>query len=297
MCHNRPKYAEKAIESILNQTEKQFKFIVSDNSSNYELQEILKETFPFVENISWVPGVPAFSHFKNVIAMIDTPYFMLFHDDDLMELDFIETVKAEIVNRAYAAAIATNAWLINDVGERIGESTAFVSSNPSELFQEKKQFLLRYLANDLGGIAPFCSYVYNTKLTKGLLPDFSRARNYCDTIFLMEVIGRGPIAWINKPLIRTRIHENNLSNNSGVRDYKSFLAIIRKDSDLKNCQRYIDEYRFMRLFVALKRRRRFPVPALKYFFAVFPKLFFYSPFFRGRVFSHLLRRRQYLGIR
>jgi len=38
LCHNRPQFAVKSIESIINQSENDFDFIVPDNSTNNELQ-------------------------------------------------------------------------------------------------------------------------------------------------------------------------------------------------------------------------------------------------------------------
>ena len=105
LSHNRPMFATAAIESILDQSEKKFKFWVSDNSSNKELQEIVKDRFPEIEYKSWFPGVSVGEHFKKVLSSISTPYFVMFHDDDLMEPDFARKILEAFKEEPLAAAI------------------------------------------------------------------------------------------------------------------------------------------------------------------------------------------------
>ena len=138
MTHNRPVLAVNAIESILNQSEKDFKLVVSDNSSNKELQEIMEARFPQVEHKSWFPGMPLAEHFKKVISLVDTAYFVMFHDDDLMEPDYVKRILEEFKKEPHAAAIATNAWKIDKDGEKIQDSKFFVSKNKTFFMKIKK---------------------------------------------------------------------------------------------------------------------------------------------------------------
>lgn len=188
-----------------------------------------------------------------------------------------------------AAAIGTNAYLIGVDGGKLGGRLAFESRRSVEILPDRRTLLLQYLGGGLDGVSPWCSYAYNASLIHGLFPDFLRARNYCDATFLAEVVERGPLVWINEPLIRTRVHEGSLSHYSGVRDYKSFITWVRCHSGEAISQRHIDEYRFPRLLFALRRRGRLPLPAIRFFMGVLPKLMFFSKSFRRRVLSKLLK--------
>ena len=287
MTYNRPVLAVNAIESILSQSEKDFRFVVSDNSSNKELQGVLKSRYPDIEYKSWFPGMPLSEHFKKVISLVDTPYFVMFHDDDSMEPDYVKRILAEFKKNPLAAAIATNAWKMDMNGENIQDQMFFVSPNQSETIVSESDLLCRYLAGDFGGVSAFCSYAYNTDLIKGLFPDYVKWKNYCDTLFLVDVVGRGSIIWINDPLVRVRVHDSNVSSGSGVRDYKLFVTQIQKRFSSTIKQRYIDEYRFLRLFFALKKNRKRPLPAIKFFTLVFPKLILSSHSFRKRMFKKI----------
>ena len=116
LCHNRPEYAVKAIESILNQSTTDFDFIISDNSSNYHLKHIVSTYFPFLTYKSWFPGISAIEHFQAAFSSVKTPYFVVFHDDDLMEPHYVQSVLNQFSLTPYAAAVATNATRINSLG-------------------------------------------------------------------------------------------------------------------------------------------------------------------------------------
>lgn len=282
LSRNRPKYAVSAIESILDQTDKNFKFVVSDNSSNKELQSIIETRFPDIEYKSWFPGIPFLDHFKKVISLINTPYFVMFHDDDLMDPLYVSRVLEEFKKMPSASAIGTNAWLIDENGVGDQNLKTYEGPEQTKIITSEKVLLRQYLSSDFGGVAPFCSYAYNTDLIKGVLPDPSK-NNFFDTYFLMEIVGRGPLVWINEPLMKARRHNTTVSTFCGVRDYKPIINLSRKLRGPIIKDKHINEYRFLRLFFALKVRKKIPVPALKYLIFVFLKLILCSHSFRKRI--------------
>ena len=287
LCHNRPAYARESIESILNQSIPNFKFIISDNSTNSDVSNLVKNKYPFLEYKSWYPGTSAIDHFRNVISLVSTPYFVMFHDDDIMEPDYVTTILRQFSSNPYAAAVATNGTMINPNGDLIknviGSINVFDSNKDEIIFHHKNKFLAQYLAGDFGGAANFSSYAYNTDLIKGIYPDLSKCRYFFDTIFLTQLLDRGPIIWINKPLVKVRSHESTISSSCGVRDYKSFVSFISKKFGSKIKSIYINEYHFTHLYVSLEKRGRgYPAPVLKYLFLTFPQLFVSSSSFRRR---------------
>lgn len=289
LCHNRPDYACESIKSILNQSTSAFDFVISDNSSNRELHDLVKINFPLLKYNSLFPGISAIEHFRKVISTVATPYFVMFHDDDIMEPEYVRTILKQFSLTPYAAAVATNGIMINSDGEQIkmgvtGNLNIFVNSKKTIFFHEKTNFVLQYLAGDFGGAANFSSYAYNTELIKGIYPDLSKCRFFFDTIFLSQIIERGPIFWINESLVKVRSHDSTISSSCGVRDYKSFISFISKQFGNRIKSIYIDEYHFANLYVALEKRGRgLPYPAFKFFISTLPHLLASSWTFRRRV--------------
>ena len=295
LCHNRPDFATEAIKSIINQSTSEFNIVISDNSSNRKLNDIVNSDFPLLEYKSLFPGIPAIEHFQKVISSVVTPYFVMFHDDDVMEPEYVITILKQFSATPHAAAVGTNGIMINSVGTQImsgptGNAHVFACTDDNSIFREKNKFVLQYLAGDFGGAANFSSYAYNTEIIKGIYPDITKCRYYFDTMFLSQILERGPIIWINEPLVRLRNHDSAISSSSGVLDYKSFISLIPKEFGNEIEQIYIDEYHFANLYVALEKRGRgIPYPALKFFIRIFPKLVISSWTFRRRVLNKLIK--------
>ena len=295
LCHNRPGFAVEAIKSILNQSTSAFNIVISDNSSNRKLHDIVNSDFPSLEYKSWFPGITLIEHLRKVITSVVTPYFVMFHDDDIMEPEYVRTILKQFSATPDAAAVGTNGIMINSVGTQImsgptGNTHVFACTDDNSIFREKNKFVLQYLAGDFGGAANFSSYAYNTEIIKGIYPDITKCRYYFDTIFLSQILERGPIIWINEPLVRLRNHDSAITSSRGVLDYKSFISLIPKEFGNEIEQIYVDEYHFTNLYVALEKRGRgIPYPALKFFICVFPKLVISSWTFRRRVLNKLIK--------
>lgn len=297
LCRNRSKYAEESIESIINQSEKNFKFIISDNSSNRDTHDLVKSKYNDLEYRSWFPGLPVVDHFRKVISSVNTPYFVMFHDDDIMEVDYVKSILMQFEEMPNAVAVGTNGIMIDADGNRIikneiGGEFKFTSNQPKKVFVDKDDFMSQYLVGDFGGIAPFCSYAYNADLMFGVLPDFTKSRYFFDAVFLFDIKDKGPIVWLNKPLVRVRNHATSISRSCcNVIDYTGLISIISKESCGSIKRRYIDEYRVANLYAILERRGRgIPYPALKYFIGVAPKLLIFSKTFRRRAMKKFLNR-------
>ncbi len=288
MCHNRPLLAVGAIRSILAQSNGNFRFLVSDNSSNHELKKIVDSDFPTLEYISWFPGLPDFfTHFNTMIRKVDTPLVVMFHDDDRLEPDYVKRILELYHEMPYVAGIGTNCFQIDGRGERVPGDLWFESPNATEVFSDPKGLVLRQLKLDLGRAAPFSNYAYNLNVVKDPTLDLSKGRNYCDVSFLAGILRFGPIIWINEPLASVRVHDSNIGSDSGVRDYKAFLTWIRLEFGNAISRTSVDEYRWPRVYFSSAKRKRYSFAAIKYLLFAFPRLMVCSRSFRGKIFKKL----------
>ena len=288
MTRNRPVLVEKAIESILNQTEKNFRFVVSDNSTNLETKDLLNNNFPTLEYISRYPGVSAGEHFKMARELGKSKYLVMFHDDDILENRYVEIILDTFANFPKTAAIATNGYLINDIGDIIEDRPLFSGSARILSFDSASKFVERYLSENNGRAAPFSSYAYNTNLIKSIEMDLTKGRNYFDTVFLSKIVSFSTIMWLNLPLVKIRDTSERITTESGVRDYKAFLQIVKKLHGINIS--YLLEYHIVHLFFELRLRRRYPLAAIKFLLNKSFYLFLISENFRIRVFKYFLNK-------
>jgi cellulose synthase/poly-beta-1,6-N-acetylglucosamine synthase-like glycosyltransferase len=64
LCHNRPDFTRQTLHSILAQTDKEFELIVSDNSSNDEVERVVSSEFPQVSYRRRTPMLQPLAHFN-----------------------------------------------------------------------------------------------------------------------------------------------------------------------------------------------------------------------------------------
>lgn len=92
------KFFAEALESIINQTYKDFLCIVSDDCSPEDLKSIYKEVvgddsrFTFRRNAKNMGSISLVSHWNILVDMCDTDFFIMASDDDVYEPNFLEEI-------------------------------------------------------------------------------------------------------------------------------------------------------------------------------------------------------------
>lgn len=239
VCHNRPDDARQAILSSLGQDDHDFTLVVSDNSSNDEVDRMVKNEFPEINYIRRLPMLPALDHFNRCIEDTQTEYFCLFHDDDLMSPDFVSVMKKNIAEFPTAIAFGCNAN-IESFG-KLAPHLSFRSFRKQELIDSPRDLAMRYFSRGQSGIAPFPSYVYNrVLLAEQRIP--VDGGKYADVTWLLNLSNKGRIVWINKPLMTYRMHASNDGNTESMRDRLRFLRYLKQNRTQLG-ERVLEDYR------------------------------------------------------
>ena len=202
---------------------------MSDNSSNDEVERMVRHEFPDVNFVRRKPTLPALAHFNRCIDEVQTDYFCLFHDDDLMNPDFVSEVKKQLRNHPDAIALGCNAH-IESFGKRQTQPS-FRSISRVEAITTSRALAARYFSRSQSGIAPFPGYVYKNALV-GTLRFHPEGGKYSDVTWLLKLATRAPIIWINQPLMTYRLHASNDGNSESRRDRLRFLGYLKSNKPL-----------------------------------------------------------------
>lgn len=229
LCHDRPNDARMAIRSVLAQSDKAFTLTVSDNSSNDDVQRMVQMEFPDVHYVRRLPMLSAMEHFNRCIDEVKKGYFCLFHDDDIMESDFVAELGSCIHSHPGLIAYSCNAH-IESFG-RLQPKPSFLSFRKAETILSPRYLAARYFSRAQSGIAPFPAYVYCKGKLGGLRFDPDGGK-YADVTWLLNLSMKGPILWHSKPLMTYRIHASNDGATESRRDRLRFLAFIKKNKAL-----------------------------------------------------------------
>ena len=241
LCHNRPDYARCAINSALQQTNRSFRLIISDNSSNDELYRLISTEFPSLEIRRRIPSTPSPDHFNKCISEADSEYFCLFHDDDLMEPGYVDAMLQTIERHPSSVAYACNAEIINE--ENIPTGECFDSGDTDVIIENPRALAGRYFSRFPNGIAPFPTYFFRTDVVKRIPIDHQTGGKYSDVTWLLEISKRGSFVWNPAKLIRYRIHSTNDGGLESTRDRLRLLGYL-KTNILFVGRAIINDYRF-----------------------------------------------------
>jgi len=263
-CYNRPAYAKKAIESVLKQTNQEFRLVISDNSNNDEMLHLMKLEFPSLEYRRRHPSLSAFEHFNKSVAEADTEFLCLFHDDDLMESNFVGDMLKTISLYPRAVAYSCNGYIIDGEAER--KRVFFEASSSFVTVENPRELAGRYFSRHPNGFAPFPAYIYRSSVVKYILLNPDAGGKYSDVSWLLEISKKGQFVWNTERLFCYRMHETNDSNIEVLGDRLKLLGYCKlNESSLgKNI---INDYRFgmyKQLHVDLLKSKKSGLHHLKY---------------------------------
>lgn len=251
LTHNRPIQAIEAIESILTQLDRRFQLIVSDNSSTDELRYLIgdRQDILYIKRPTMLSGI---DHGNLCLSEIQSDYFTLFHDDDLMLPNFVKDFW-----RAQSLFPEVVAFGTNAIVERHGISSglSFKSAKPYVGPISSNDLLRRYFSHHQLGIAPLPSYIYKKDAIQDLCFDVSGGK-YADVQWLSQWAAKGKMMWISDPMMVYRLHEGNDGNFESRRDRLRFLAYLKRSGDLFSPE-ILSDYRnflYKKLLPSLKNK-------------------------------------------
>lgn len=225
LCYNRPGFARESIQSVLAQTNQKFKLIISDQSSNDEVMNMVSNHFPDVCYLRRSRELRHLEHFNICIDEVETEYYCLFHDDDIMGPNFVHSMIECIEAYPDAAAYACNSYI--ETGGKVEPRLSFLSRRRYEIIDSPRNLAERYFSRNQSGIAPNPSYIYSRRLA-GEQRFIVDGGKYADVSLLLDILLRAPIIWLNIPLMTYRMHGNNIGSVESPRDRLRFLGYLKK---------------------------------------------------------------------
>ena len=165
-------------------------------------------------------------HFNCCIDEARTDYFCLFHDDDVMSPDFVESMGKCLT--VYPAAIACGCNAKIESFGKLETRTSFRAFRNYEIITTPRNLARRYFSRAQSGIAPFPGYVYKRELVGDQRLSVEGGK-YADVTWLLNLAGKGSIVWVNKPLMTYRIHESNDGGFESLRDRLRFFGYLKQN--------------------------------------------------------------------
>ena len=242
LSRDRPEYLIQTLDSVLTSSNGLAEVIVSDNSESDLIQTLLFNLYPNIKYIRRNPPVSAHEHFRLVIEQTSAEYIVLFHDDDLMAPQYVKTMLSSLDMNPDMAAVGCNALLMHN---NVKTDERFMGCIDKKIvLSSANQLLAEYLKISQFEAAPFPSYMYRRKFLLGLQLDPTQGGKYSDLSFLIKLMHRGSILWVDEPLMWYRRHLANSSGLESIGDRLSLLRYIFANTGIRRASVEIKEYKF-----------------------------------------------------
>jgi glycosyltransferase involved in cell wall biosynthesis len=247
--YNRPEFILKSVQSALNQNFNSFEVVVSDNSTNNKTKDIISK----IDNNRLIykkrnPSLNVFDHFNAILNDVSSDYFVIFHDDDIMHSQMLNTLHKAFHNETKTIAIGANAIKINNNVNT--NSTIYKSFKRTVLLRNPldvlKQYSTRY------GIVPFSSYMYKLEVSKKLKFDSLKAGKYSDVAFISELTTLGNIKLLNQPVMDYYIHNDQDSAKFSYAECSNLVKYFCATTKLSRKHKYIMKFRIQNIYSLIK---------------------------------------------
>lgn len=205
-------YLKEAIESVINQTYSNLEIIVSDNCSSDDTGLVVKSFkdqrihyYRHNENIG------ANNNFNFCLEKAKGAYFLLLHDDDLIDIDFVETCMNVVKDRTDIGIVRTGSRVINTEGNVLNETPNTAGGLSTE------DFFRVWFAWKTA--LYLCSTLFNTKKLREIGGFQSRHNLFQDVHAELKLASKYGRIDIQEIKASFRHHHSEMTFASGVRNW------------------------------------------------------------------------------
>ncbi len=182
-------FLKQALQSAVNQTYGNIEIIVSDNCSTDHTEEVVHGFFsPRIRYFKQTENIGPVNNFNFCVQEARGQYFLMLHDDDLIDPDFVEACMTAVDDNTDMGVIITGTRKIDGNGTILAET-------PNRLqYDSTKDFFLGWFS---GKVALYlCSTLYNCERLKEIGGFRSRTNHFLDvvaTVKLAALYGRADV--------------------------------------------------------------------------------------------------------
>ena len=223
--YNGEKYLREQLESILNQTYKNFRLVVSDDCSKDETRNILKEysdkdsriELYFQEN-----NLGSNKNFEFLLSKIQNKYYMFSDQDDVWMEDKVE-ICLNAIEKNNADLVFTDLEVVDQNLNTINSSF----NRKMKLYRKIKKYndiRMEYLYNCVTG----CTIIGKSSMLQEILPMPDNKDILHDYWIALVTSIKGKIIYIDKPTIKYRQH---LDNQVGTKRYTERFKTFNEKRD------------------------------------------------------------------
>ena len=224
--YNGEKYLVEQLESILNQTYKDFNLIISDDCSEDSTVKILEEYAKKDSRITIFKqekNLGVISNFEFLLSKVESDYFMFSDQDDIWNEDKIEKTLNKL-EETDSDVVFTDLMVVDDKLNVLYNSYWELKGLKNKILKYNS-FEALYLNNYVTG----CTMLMKKEVIEKALP-LPKSTKYILHDYWIALIASqsGKVEFLNEPTIKYRQHKNNRIGSKTRTESIKTLSEIRK---------------------------------------------------------------------
>jgi glycosyltransferase involved in cell wall biosynthesis len=205
-------YLKNALASALAQQYENLEIVVSDNCSTDHTKSLIKSMDDGRIRYFYQPkNIPANDNFNYCLQQATGDYFLLLHDDDLIDADFVTTCMQAADGNADFGTIFTGVRTIDGSGKVLKENENKISGYSTD------DFFLGWFDSQIA--LYLCSTLYNTKALKALGGYHSPKDLFQDVVATVQLVAKHGHLDIRDIKASFRRHGDNRGKGANVLDW------------------------------------------------------------------------------
>lgn len=207
---NRADLLERAITSVLAQTDQSFTLYVLDNQSTDNTEQLCKKLLPaphqYIRNAE---NFGMTGNWNQALKTGDAQYLNILHDDDELHPDFVAKVREFIQSNPECALIHTGTDNIDQNSQVIGGKAQAIPS-----IVTGNDYFAAWLSQKMDFVCP--TVIYNREKIPVDLQFADELPFTADLVFFLQASAFGSVGYIRDRIFRYRVHDG--STTSTLRD-------------------------------------------------------------------------------
>lgn len=223
LSYNRENYLKDCLESVLAQSFQDFEVIIFDNHSDYDIKKLIDSfTDHRIKLTINKTNLGALNNLNQaLIYNYNTPYFIVFYDDDTMHPDLLSQEVALLDSHQDMLFAITGLNSIEDDNLMLNFSKI---KNKSEVFIFSDYVdLVRLLL----GHFSFCfdSIMFRSGISEEIISLDKRFFKWADRPYFIELAKKGKVGVIVEKLVNFRVHSGSSSQANHVGKFSYFIIL------------------------------------------------------------------------
>lgn len=218
---NRPEYFEPALRSALEQIYENIEIIICDDSTNDDVQNIVKRYSPFNSNIIYCRNNPPLGGFglhncQKCLELSSGEYINYLFDDDLFHIEKIKKMLPHLMNDENLSLVTSHRKIIDEKGQSMPSLPSSMQLFDKPTTIEGKTLIRFMLKNMLNVVGEPTTVLFKKRNIQKKFGCFNGKQYRCltDLAMWMELLSTGNGLYLPDTLSYFRVHSRQNSKNN-----------------------------------------------------------------------------------